>query len=44
MVPVDPRDQETWADRDHRLAQVSETTVIHKDIVEVNFSLLLSRS
>ncbi|KAG0580596.1 hypothetical protein KC19_4G185500 [Ceratodon purpureus] len=35
VVPVDPRDQETWADRDHRLAQVSETTVIHKDIVEV---------
>jgi len=35
VVPVDPNDKETWADKEHRLAQVSETTVVHKDVVEV---------
>lgn len=37
MVPIDPNDKETWGDKEHRLAQVSETTVIHKHIVEVKF-------
>lgn len=35
MLPVDPRDKETWGDSEHRLAYVSETTVIFKDIVQV---------
>lgn len=35
VVPVDPKDMQTWADKDHRLAQVSETTVIHPHVVEV---------
>lgn len=39
VVPIDPSDVETWGDKEHRLAQVAETTVIHKDIVEVNTSL-----
>jgi hypothetical protein len=32
---VDPNDKETWGDSEHRLAYVSETTVIFKDIVQV---------
>lgn len=35
VVPVDPTDKETWGDSEHRLAYVSETTVIFKDIVQV---------
>lgn len=35
VLPVDPRNKETWGDSEHRLAYVSETTVIHKDIVQV---------
>lgn len=35
MLPVDPKDKETWGDSEHRLAYVSETTVIFKDIVQV---------
>lgn len=35
VLPVDPKDKETWGDSEHRLAYVSETTVIFKDIVEV---------
>ncbi|GAB2233692.1 hypothetical protein Droror1_Dr00002921 [Drosera rotundifolia] len=35
VVPVDPSDKETWGDSEHRLAYVSETTVIFKDIVQV---------
>lgn len=35
VMPVDPRSKETWGDSEHRLAYVSETTVIHKDIVQV---------
>ena len=35
VLPVDPRDKETWGDSEHRLAYVSETTVIFKDIVRV---------
>ena len=35
MLPVDPNDKETWGDSEHRLAYVSETTVIFKDIVQV---------
>ncbi|KAF4356399.1 hypothetical protein F8388_013264 [Cannabis sativa] len=35
VVPVDPKDKETWGDSEHRLAYVSETTVIFKDIVQV---------
>lgn len=35
VLPVDPNDKETWGDSEHRLAYVSETTVIFKDIVEV---------
>lgn len=32
---MDPDDKETWGDSEHRLAYVSETTVIFKDIVQV---------
>ncbi|KAL6953763.1 hypothetical protein U1Q18_033046 [Sarracenia purpurea var. burkii] len=35
VLPVDPNDKETWGDSEHRLAYVSETTVIFKDVVEV---------
>lgn len=35
MLPVDPNDKETWGDSEHRLAYVSETTAIFKDIVQV---------
>lgn len=35
VIPVDPIDKETWGDSEHRLAYVSETTVIFKDIVQV---------
>jgi len=35
VLPVDPNDKETWGDSEHRLAYVSETTVIFKDIVQV---------
>lgn len=35
VVPVDPNDKATWGDKEHRLAQVAETTVIHKDVVDV---------
>ncbi|KAJ6403309.1 hypothetical protein OIU84_015258 [Salix udensis] len=35
VLPVDPNDKETWGDSEHRLAYVSETTVIFKDIVQI---------
>ncbi|GMH07122.1 hypothetical protein Nepgr_008962 [Nepenthes gracilis] len=35
VLPVDPKDKETWGDSEHRLAYVSETTVIFKDVVQV---------
>ncbi|XP_047310029.1 uncharacterized protein LOC124913661 [Impatiens glandulifera] len=35
VLPVDPNDKETWGDSEHRLAYVSETTVIFKDVVNV---------
>ncbi|KAI5079568.1 hypothetical protein GOP47_0005047 [Adiantum capillus-veneris] len=35
VVPVDQDDKDTWGDSEHRLAQISETTVIFKDIVQV---------
>ncbi|EPS59719.1 hypothetical protein M569_15086, partial [Genlisea aurea] len=35
VLPVDPNDKDTWGDSEHRLAYVSETTVIFKDIVQV---------
>lgn len=35
VLPVDPKDKDTWGDSEHRLAYVSETTVIFKDIVQV---------
>lgn len=35
VLPTDPEDKETWGDSEHRLAYVSETTVIHKDIVQI---------
>nr|CAD1820861.1 unnamed protein product [Ananas comosus var. bracteatus] len=35
VLPVDPNDRETWGDSEHRLAYVSETTVIFKDVVQV---------
>ncbi|GMI92119.1 hypothetical protein like AT5G60700 [Hibiscus trionum] len=35
VLPVDATDKETWGDSEHRLAYVSETTVIFKDIVQV---------
>ncbi|KAL8115519.1 uncharacterized protein LOC141664040 [Apium graveolens] len=35
VLPVNSKDKETWGDSEHRLAYVSETTVIFKDIVQV---------
>jgi hypothetical protein len=35
VVPIDAGDRGTWADGEHRLAQISETTVIYKDVVAV---------
>ncbi|XP_058094505.1 uncharacterized protein LOC131240355 [Magnolia sinica] len=35
VLPINPKDKETWGDSEHRLAYVSETTVIFKDIVQV---------
>ncbi|KAK6926781.1 hypothetical protein RJ641_008500 [Dillenia turbinata] len=35
VLPVDPNDKATWGDSEHRLAYVSETTVIFKDVVQV---------
>ncbi|KAL8193235.1 hypothetical protein R6Q57_026816 [Mikania cordata] len=35
VLPIDPKDKETWGDSEHRLAYVSETTVIFKDVVQV---------
>ncbi|XP_074366606.1 uncharacterized protein LOC141707376 [Apium graveolens] len=35
VLPVNPKDKETWGDSEHRLAYVAETTVIFKDIVQV---------
>ncbi|KAK4370565.1 hypothetical protein RND71_010040 [Anisodus tanguticus] len=35
VLPVDPKDKDTWGDSEHRLAYVSETTVIFKDVVQV---------
>ncbi|XP_024017109.1 uncharacterized protein LOC21391430 [Morus notabilis] len=35
VLPVDANDKETWGDSEHRLAYVSETTVIFKDVVQV---------
>ncbi|XP_074303494.1 uncharacterized protein LOC141637965 [Silene latifolia] len=35
VLPVDPKDKETWGDSEHRLAYVAETTVIFKDVVQV---------
>ncbi|KAG0478205.1 hypothetical protein HPP92_012924 [Vanilla planifolia] len=35
VLPTDPNDKETWGDSEHRLAYVSETTVIFKDVVQV---------
>ena len=34
-MPIDPKDKGTWGDSEHRLAQISETTVIFKDVVQV---------
>ncbi|KAG1353921.1 hypothetical protein COCNU_07G000330 [Cocos nucifera] len=35
VLPADPNDKKTWGDSEHRLAYVSETTVIFKDVVRV---------
>lgn len=35
VVPIDPNNKDTWGDSEHRLAQVSETTVIHSNIVKI---------
>ncbi|KAI5075519.1 hypothetical protein GOP47_0009595 [Adiantum capillus-veneris] len=35
VVPINPQEKDTWGDREHRLAQISETTVIFKDVVQV---------
>ncbi|XP_022851003.1 uncharacterized protein LOC111372823 [Olea europaea var. sylvestris] len=35
VLPVDPKDKESWGDSEHRLAYVSETTVIFKGTVQV---------
>lgn len=36
VLPVDSNDMDTWGDKEHRLAQIAETTVIHKNVVEVS--------
>ena len=35
VVPVNPHDKETWGDCDHRLAQISESTFIYEDVVQM---------
>ncbi|EPS59402.1 hypothetical protein M569_15406, partial [Genlisea aurea] len=35
VLPVDQNDKDTWGDSDHRLAYISETTSIFKDIVSL---------
>lgn len=45
IVPLDPENNETWGDSEHRLAQIAETTVIHKNVVEVrHFSHALDQN
>lgn len=39
VLPVDANDTDTWGDKEHRLAQIAETTVIHKNVVEVSDTL-----
>ncbi|URE16724.1 hypothetical protein MUK42_35001 [Musa troglodytarum] len=34
VLPIDPSDKDTWGDSEHRLAYVSETTAIFKDVVQ----------
>ncbi|KAI5079728.1 hypothetical protein GOP47_0005207 [Adiantum capillus-veneris] len=35
VMPINPIDKDSWGDGEHRLAQIAETTVIFKDVVEV---------
>lgn len=35
VMPINPIDKDSWGDSEHRLAQISETTVIFKNVVEV---------
>ncbi|KAH7301846.1 hypothetical protein KP509_23G046100 [Ceratopteris richardii] len=35
VVPINPTDKDSWGDSEHRLAQIAETTVIFKNVVEV---------
>ncbi|KAH7425783.1 hypothetical protein KP509_11G070800 [Ceratopteris richardii] len=35
VVPIDPQEKDTWGDSEHRLAQIAETTIIFKDVVQV---------
>ena len=35
VLPVDPSDNTTWGDGDHRLAYIAEATAIHKDVIRV---------
>lgn len=35
VLPVNPIDKDSWGDSEHRLAQIAETTVIFKNVVEM---------
>jgi hypothetical protein len=35
VVPIDPGDEDTWGDREHRLAQIAQSTSIYSDVVKV---------
>ncbi|KAI5079730.1 hypothetical protein GOP47_0005209 [Adiantum capillus-veneris] len=34
IMPINPSDKDSWGDSEHRLAQIAETTVIFKNVVE----------
>ena len=34
-MPINPYDKDSWGDSEHRLAQIAETTVIFKNVVDV---------
>ncbi|MCO5568708.1 hypothetical protein L7F22_022407 [Adiantum nelumboides] len=35
VMPINPTDKDSWGDCEHRLAQIAETTVIFKNVVQV---------
>lgn len=35
VLPVDPLDNSTWGDGDHRLAYIAEATAIHKEVIRM---------